>query len=419
MKYQTLKGFRDILPEEMRIREEIISKTKKIVEKYGFLPLDTPVLEQADLLLGKYGTEEKLIYKFKDQGGREIALRYDLTVSLARVIENYKNQLNFPFKRYQIGQVWRAEKPQKGRYREFVTFDIDIVGSAAPIADAEIITIMSEWLESFGLKFQIKINDRRILNAAAKKIGSDKKETKIIFTAIDKLDKIGFEGVKKELQKIQKGEKLIDYLKIKNNDFQAVEEFIDSPDFSKNLKEVIRQAKKLGAKNIVFDPRIVRGLDYYTSTIFEAIVSGYEEFGSVVGGGRFDKMISELAQGDYPAVGTGFGVDRIFEVLKAAGKIKPKTKNVQIAILNIEENLIDDYLDIAKKLREKNIPCEIFYKSEKLSKQLSRANRLKFPYVLIYGKDEKKTGKYTIKNMQTGKQETCSTIKDIIKIVKK
>lgn len=418
MKYQTLKGFRDILPDEMQIRNEVISKTKTIVEKYGFLPLDTPTLEQADLLLGKYGAEEKLIYRFRDQGGRDIALRYDLTVSLARIIDNYKGQLSFPFKRYQIGKVFRAEKPQKGRFREFEQFDVDIVGSKEPISDAEIIAMISEWLSSFGLKFKIKINDRQILDKVIKKINAGQKEGRAILTEIDKLDKSGFENVKRELSKFKGSKELIDFIKIKDDDFEAVEKFIGDSKIVENIKKVKKLAEKLGAKNLVFAPRIARGLDYYTSTIFEAVVDKNEDIGSVAGGGRYDEMIGKTAGGDYPAVGTTFGIDRLIEVLKAQKKIDQTSENIQIAILNIDENFMEDYLDIAKKLREKNVACEIFYQTEKISKQLSKISKRKIPFALIYGSQEKDKNIFVLKNMQTGKQETSPDIKKIIKMLK-
>ena len=252
MKYQTLKGFRDLLPDEMQIRNEIISKTRKLVEKYGFLPLDTPTLEQADLLLGKYGEEEKLIYKFKDFGGRDIALRYDLTVSLARIIDNYKGQLSFPFKRYQIGKVFRAEKPQKGRFREFEQFDVDIVGTSDAISDAEIIAMISEWISSFGLKFIIKINDRKILDALLSEASVDKKDAKAVFIAIDKLDKIGFEGVKKELEGIKYSSKIEKFLQQNNKEIESFDKVVNDPEALLNLKKVMAYAKKLGAKNLVF-----------------------------------------------------------------------------------------------------------------------------------------------------------------------
>ncbi|MFC1656749.1 histidine--tRNA ligase [Patescibacteria group bacterium] len=415
MNAQTLKGFRDIGPDEMLQRKEILAKTEEIVKKYGFLPLETPALEQADLLLGKYGSEEKLIYKFRDQGDREIALRYDLTVPLARFVENNKGQLNFPFKRYQIGQAWRTEKPQKGRFREFLQFDTDIVGSSDPTSDAEILAMISEWLDSFDLKFQIKVNDRKILDDALDSIDASKEDRKKISIAIDKLDKIGFEEVKKELEGIKNISALMEFLKWNKGDIDSFAKLVNNKNVTKNLKEIIRQAKKLGAKNIVFDPRIIRGLDYYTSTIFEATISDYENVGSVTGGGRYDKMISELASGNYPAVGTSFGIDRIAEVLKESKKLEMKTQSTQIVILNIDEKLINDYLEIVKKLRDKNINCELIYSTEKISKQLSKVSKKNIPFVLIYGSQEKQKDIFVLRDMQKNQQKEYKNLEEIIK----
>ncbi len=415
MNAQTLKGFRDIGPDEMLQRKQILAKTEEIVKKYGFLPLETPALEQADLLLGKYGSEEKLIYKFKDQGDREVALRYDLTVPLSRFIENNKGQLTFPFKRYQYEKVWRAEKPQKGRFREFSQFDIDIVGSSNTISDAEILAMISEWLEGFGLKFQIIVNDRTIFNELISKIKATTGQSKAISVLIDKVDKIGIEETKRGIQEIIKDDLVLEYLQIKDNDFKTLEKLLENSEVTKKLQKIILQAEKLGAKNIIFNPKIIRGLDYYTGTIFEATIDGLENIGSVAGGGRYDKMISDLASGEFPAVGTTLGIDRISEVLKETKKNNIKIKGTQLSILNIEENSTNDYLEIAKKFREKNITCELFYNTEKISKQLSKVSKKNIPFALIYGSQEKEKGIFVLRDMQKNEQKEYKNLDEIIK----
>jgi histidyl-tRNA synthetase len=414
MDFQTLKGFRDIGPTDLQLRNAVIAKSEALVQKYSFVPIVTPALEQAGLLLGKYGTEEKLIYKFRDQGDRDVALRYDLTVPLARYISNNRGKLNFPFKRYQIGNVWRAEKPQQGRYREFVQFDADIVGSTSPIADAEVISMISDWLDDLGMKFKIKVNDRTILDAVIEKMGLDSKDAKTIYIAIDKLGKASADAVLKEIQTkgVKVTESMSKFLEWDQGDIGAFAGFVKDKKVLDRLKSVMSHAEKLGAKDLIFDPRLARGLDYYTSTIFEASVDDYGNIGSVAAGGRYDHMISEMAGGEFEAVGMTFGIDRIVEVLKKEDHTL-LDESTDITILNLEESMLDEYLDIANALRKHDLHVSIMYEVRPIAKQLDRVNKAGTAKVLIYGQQEKAKGIYVLKDMRTSKQQEFSSLSEV------
>lgn len=295
IKAQTLKGFRDFLPTEAKKRQLVISTLKEVFELYGFEPLETPALEYEEVLTGKYGDEgEKLMYKFEDNGKRKVALRYDQTVPLARVVAQYQSELILPFKRYQIQNVWRAENTQKGRYREFLQCDIDTVGSPSFKADAEIIVCALECFKVLGFKnVKVLINDRSVFK--------DLKPQYV--STIDKLEKIGKDGVIKEL--IQKGMGKEDAKKIVNSFDKAKPEST-----VKNLFEIL---EKMGLKentDFVFKPSLARGLDYYTSTIVEVVSDDYP-YGSLAGGGRYDNLIGIFSGKQIPAVGIAFGFDRL------------------------------------------------------------------------------------------------------------
>ena len=305
----TPKGFRDIAPEMAKRRRETIAKMASVLEGFGFVPLETPAVEFADTLKGKYGEEaDKLIYEFEDRGGRKLALRYDLTVPLARFVASNLNLIEKdPFRRYQIGEVFRGENPQKGRWRQFTQFDVDSVGSLEPAEDAKIIAAAIKSLEAIGIKkFEMRINDRNLFNKFVED-GLVKEEDLIsVVRTLDKIDKIFEEGVISELE--SKG-----YSK------EAAETILQS---AKSFKEnerllmIFSELKKLGINEnqYQFDPTLARGLDYYTSTIFEIRIPGYTG-GSVAGGGRYDNLIGMFAKKQIPAVGFAFGLDRIVEVL--------------------------------------------------------------------------------------------------------
>lgn len=394
---QTLKGFRDFLPAQMRIRNYVKNILVQTFEQFGFEPLETPTLEYATTLMGKYGDEaDKLVYQFKDNGDRLVGLRYDLTVPASKVLAIYQNQIPLPFKRYQIQSVWRADKPQKGRYREFTQSDIDIFGPASPALDAEIVAIIYQILQKLNFKkYQIKINSRPVLYQILSQTGIDTNQNSIL-QSIDKLDKIGQDGVIKELLSKDLPESKI----------KLIFEYIKSAQPDEYLKQVLDQIYALGVpKSIaVFSPTIVRGLDYYTGPIFETYVEE-PKIGSITGGGRYDNLVKTLGGPDVPAVGTTLGFDRIVDCiteLNLLPELNTNTTKVMVANFGLETQA--QTTKLANFLRDNNINTFLYPYSDKLGKQFAYASDKYIPYVAIIGPDELKMGKITLKNMAKKEQ---------------
>ena len=308
----TPKGFRDIAPELAKKRREVVNKIADVLEKYDFVPLETPTIEFAETLLGKYGEEEKLIYQFTDRGGRELALRYDLTVPLARYIANNIGILDKgPFSRYQVGQVFRGEKPQKGRYREFTQFDFDTVGSDSPDEDAKVTVAALKACDSVGLKDSVMlVNDRGVFKNLTNEGIVNDNELPQVLRSLDKLEKIGKDGFLRELEKNNipknKGNAIL-------NNMPVLKKALDD---SKSISSILKLAKEenIDTKRIVLSPQLARGLDYYTSTIFELRPNDKPGELSIGGGGRYDKLIGMFAGKPIPAVGFSFGIDRILAI---------------------------------------------------------------------------------------------------------
>lgn len=391
VKAQTPKGFRDFSPEEARLRESVIATLKEVFSSYGFAPLETPAIEYQETLLGKYGEEaDKLIYLFQDRGGRDIGLRYDLTVPLARVVAQYQNELPIPFKRYQIAPVWRADKPQAGRFREFWQADVDTVGSPSLLADAEVIACIADCAKKLGFnRFQIKVNDRNILASLSP----------AEIRALDKLEKIGKEGVIKELVKLGKKKAEAEKLFAKIKKTKAPE----------SIKKLFGYLESFGVSKdfLKFDPLLARGLDYYTGTIFELLLPDYPS-GSVGGGGRYDDLIGQFSGRDLPAVGFSFGIDRVVEALKQTGVLAEETNITapDILITVMDEKLADYSIKLSKALRDAGFLAEVYPDEQtKLDKQLKYADKRGIPWVAIAGTEEVKGNQVTLKNMQTGKQK--------------
>lgn len=383
----TPKGFRDFLGESARTRQTVINSLTQVFERFGFEPLLTPALEYAEVLKGKYGEEEKLIYEFEDRGGRQVALRYDQTVPLSRVIASYPN-LPKPYKRYQIQPVWRAENPQKGRYREFVQVDLDTIGSSSLLTDAEVIACAVAALEELGFeKFTVKVNDREIFANLPNSV----------ISAIDKIDKIGREGVAA-------------LIKAQNySDFQTDEilKKITESTPTEKVSQLFDLLEKLKIRKGVyaFDPSLARGLDYYTGLIFELEIEGYDA-GSVGGGGRYDKLIGLVSENSFPAVGFSFGFDRLLEALEL---IKPKiepNQGTQILVTVFSPEFLESSLEAVSFLRNQGVSTEIYLDPEaKLEKQMKYADQKSIPYTLIIGPEEVKEKVVTFKNLKDRKQE--------------
>jgi len=430
-----LKGFRDYLPEKMILREKIINTVKEVYERFGFLPLETPALEYAETLLGKYGEEaDKLVYRFRDYGGREIALRYDLTVPLARVVAIYP-ELPKPFKRYQIAPVWRAEKPQKGRFREFIQCDVDIVGTSSMRADAEIVNVMYETMQALGFNnFVIQINNRKILDGLISNLKIDKSKSLIIFRILDKLEKIGKEKVKQELiengLKVKEAEKILKFIQPKGSNREILNKLKKS--FSngsktiggiKELESILNYSKALGIpeKNLKINLSIVRGLDYYTGPVFETILPDCRGVGSVFGGGRFDNLIGMFLGKAIPAVGVSLGVDRIFSAMEMLKMFPEKTTISQILVTVFDKSTEKRSLKLANELRKSGINTEIYLGRGNLSKQLKYVDKKGIPFAIIFGPKEMKEKVFIIKILETGEQikvkskELLEKLKKIIK----
>ncbi|MEW6618683.1 MAG: histidine--tRNA ligase [bacterium] len=431
---KTLRGFRDYMPEEMRVRDQILSTIKKVYELYGFVPLATPALEYKETLLGLGGEEiNKQMYTFTDKDGNEVGLRFDLTVPLSRVIAQYP-QLPKPFKRYQVQPVWRCDKPDPGRFREFIQFDIDIVGTSEMIADVEIILAMYDSLNALGLTdFRIRCNNRKIIDSLIKYADIPVEPSHSVFKVIDKLEKQGLEAVKQELGagRIDSSGDEIKGLNLEVNQILKIEEFLLLPQNTRNeaitsvteffkgvstadkgIRELEEINKYLSALEIpddkvTIDLSIARGLDYYTGPVYEAILLDAREFGSVMGGGRFDQLIGQFLGKEIPATGASIGVDRIFDAMKkcAPSESRPSVANVFITVM-VKEKMVE-YMKIGHRLREEGINTEVYIgKEQKIGKQLEYADKCSIPIAVIIGPEEFSNNEVTIKDLRVLKKET-------------
>jgi histidyl-tRNA synthetase len=441
------KGTRDFSPEEMVKRNFIFDTIKSVFRKFGYQEIQTPSMENLETLTGKYGDEgDKLIFKILNSGDflskvspeelqvgdakkltskvSEKALRYDLTVPFARYVVAHQNDISLPFKRFQIQPVWRADRPQKGRYREFYQCDADVVGSESLLNEAEFVLIYQEALSQLGLKdFSILINNRKILSGIAEIIG--KPELIIDMTvAIDKLDKIGLEGVCKEL--LERGftqadiEKLQPIIELKGSNsekIQALKKVLASSEIGqKGIEEVetiftyIQQLQTPNATlpNVALDITLARGLNYYTGAIFE--VKSYEvTMGSIGGGGRYDDLTGMFGLKNLSGVGISFGADRIYDVLEELGAFpKNTTESTKVLISNFDEAAEKFALPILSQLRAAGIAAELYPQAAKLKKQLGYADAKHIPYVILIGSEEMASGLLSLKNMNSGEQSTLT-----------
>ena len=425
---RTLPGFMELLPKDQIMFNKMKEKIQKSYEKFGFLPIDTPVIEMADVLLAKAGGEtEKQIYRFQ-KGDNDLALRFDLTVPLAKYVAEYTNELSFPFRRYQIGKVYRGERAQRGRFREFYQCDIDVIGDGELniINDAEIPSIMYEVFKELGLEnFTIRINNRKILNGLFQSINAEDKAVDIM-RIIDKIEKIGVENVKYELRELgiseENIEKIIEFIQIDGNTDEKIKALenlkIENEVYSlgvTELKEVINYIRlfKVPEEYFTVDVSIARGLDYYTGTVYETFLNDYKSIGSICSGGRYSDLAGYYTDKKLPGVGMSIGLTRLFFVLNDINLIKAERKSIsEILIVSMVPDL-KPAIDTANKLREAGINTEIYFDEKKIKAKFKYADKLKIPYVIVIGEDEIQTGKLTLKNMETGEQEQ-KTIEEII-----
>ena len=428
---RTLPGFMELLPTDQIMFNEIKEKIQKSYEKFGFLPLDTPVIESSEVLLAKAGGEtEKQVYRFT-KGESDLSLRFDLTVPLAKYVSEYYNELSFPFRRYQIGKVYRGEKAQAGRFREFYQCDIDIIGdeTLSIINDAEIPSIIYETFKTLGFnKFTICINNRKILNGLFEELNLQEKSTDVL-RIIDKIEKIGEEKVKEELRKIEiidsSIETIINFIKIQGNKQEKIEKLeklqIKSETFKlgvEELKTVLNGIKTFGVpeENYEVDLSIARGLDYYTGTVYETFIDGYKNLGSVCSGGRYENLADYYTERKLPGVGVSIGLSRFFYQLNKAGLLSNEKNTIaKVLVVSMDED-ISKAIEVATILRTNNINTQIYTENKKIKAKFKYADKLKIPYVIILGEDEIKTNTITLKNMETGEQQTIK-IEDAINII--
>ena len=417
---RTLSGFMELLPSEQILFDQIKEKIERTYKKFGFLPLDTPIIELSEVLLAKAGGEtEKQIYRF-NKGDTDLSLRFDLTVPLSKyVAKNYGN-LSFPFRRYQIGKVYRGERTQKGRYREFYQCDIDIIGDGELdiINDAELPSVIYTIFKELGFDdFTICINNRKILNGLFENIAQKENSTQIL-RIIDKIEKIGKQAVIEELKKIDVSEdaieKIIEFIEISGTSKEKIEKLknlnISNETFETGLKElefVYNNIKLFGVpeENYKIDLTIARGLDYYTGTVYETFLNNYRELGSICSGGRYENLAEYYTDKKLPGVGVSIGLTRLFYKLNELGLIKSTKKSIsEVIIIPMIENL-EEPIKLATELRNLGINTEIYSNNKKLKAKMKYADKLQIPYVIVIGEDEINTNKIKLKNMETGNEE--------------
>lgn len=389
IKPQTLKGFRDFLSEDAIKRQYLKDKIRRVFELYGYDPIETPALEYLETFAGQIGEEEKLFYRFQDQGGRWVALRYDQTVPTCRLVAQYPDKITMPFKRYQIQQTWRAEKPQKGRYREFLQCDADIFGIYGPEADAEVIALSMDIYMLLGFK-EIKTltNDRALFKGIPYPV----------ITSIDKFKKIGEAKVIKEI--IQKG--------YTEKEAKKYLEKVTNLKPNKTIKTIFAYLKAAGFPDswYQFEPTLARSFSYSTGPIWEIEIPGFAA-GSVLGGERFDELVGTFSKKDVPGTGFGLGFDRTLEAMEEFGLIPSKKTKAQVLVTIFSPELSEESIKLATKIRGEGINTDLYPDPEaKLDQQLKYANRKGIPFVAILGPEEVKEGKVTLKDMTTGIQKS-------------
>lgn len=416
-----LPGFMELLPEDQIAFNRMYDTIRGVYERYGFLPLDTPTIELSEVLLAKAGGEtEKQIYRF-DKGDTDLALRFDLTVPLARYVAQHQQDLVFPFKRYQMSKVFRGERPQKGRFREFYQCDIDVIGldSLDIVYDAEMPAIICQVFKEldFG-SFTIRLNNRKVLNGFFSELGYADKIGDILRT-IDKLEKMGKEAVNEELKEfgVAAGdiERILAFIAIKgsNDEVLAALKAQDIADERyqagvSELEAVIGYLRRFGIaeENFRIDLTIARGLDYYTGTVFETMLNDYPSMGSICSGGRYDNLADYYTDQKLPGIGISIGLTRLFYQLKENGLVKSNAGSLaRVIVIPMGEDDMNEAIAVAAKVRGEGIPADVYYQQKGMKQKMKYAARLGIPYAAIIGESERASASVMLKNMETGEQE--------------
>ena len=430
---KTLPGFMELMPKDQILFNKMKEKIQKSYEKFGFLPIDTPIIEKAEVLLAKPGGETEIqIYSF-EKGDNNLALRFDLTVPLAKYVSQYYNELTFPFRRYQIGKVYRGERPQKGRFREFYQCDIDIIGDRelSIINDAEMPAIIYNTIKELGFEdFTICMNNRKILTGLFEELELQEKSVDVM-RIIDKLEKIGKENVVATLKDDfsipeEKINRIMEFIAIDGTTDEKLQKLeilkFKSAIFNKGveeLKEVVKYVRSFGVPDTNFkvDLTIARGLDYYTGTVYETFLNKYREIGSVCSGGRYENLAEYYTDKKLPGVGISIGLTRLFYKLNELQAIKEEQKSVaKVLVISMIEDKTKA-LEISNTLVKSGICAEVYLEDKKIKAQFKYADRLEIPYVIVIGEDEITNNTITLKNMKEGNQET-TTLEKAIEILR-
>lgn len=416
-KPQILKGFRDYLPEQMRMRQEVIGRFRSVFESFGFEPLDTPAIEYLEVLTGKAGENEKLMYEFSDHGDRRVGLRYDLTVPLARFVAMHQSEIVLPFRRYHIAPVWRAEKPQRGRFREFWQCDADIVGSPAPVADAEIIAILGAALTSVGLpRYSIVVSHRQLLARMAAWAGIPDERAGQVYRSVDKLAKIGSDGVVEELAGSgidhAAARRVVEALSEETANALALDRIADrlvgdsvAQDAIGELKEIFAVLPSMGVSEaqVRFDPTLARGLDYYTGPVFEALVDE-PKVGSVAGGGRYENLIGTFANRSITATGVSLGLERILEVVTEFQLISACESAADVLIISANSDAAEA-ASIASQVRSEGWRVELGLQPKRsVGEQFKFGFRKGIPVALVVGAAGVAADAVRIKQLRSGEE---------------
>ena len=414
---RTLKGFRDFPPALAMPREELIDKARAVFRSYGFAPIDTPALEYSEILTGKGGDEsDKQMYRFTDHGGRDVALRFDLTVPFARFAAQHIGQLGTPFKRYHIGPVWRGENTQHGRYREFYQCDFDTIGTDANAADIETVLVIHDLLEALGFeRFAIHVNNRLILNGLLESLGLAE-ESAAILRALDKLQKIGAEKVIAEMSETdavsrEQAEHILATVQTTGANAEILDQIERScgdndlaAEGIANLRQLVDAFEGAGfpEDRLVIDLSIARGLDYYTGTVYETLLGDLPVIGSVCSGGRYDDLAGLYTKQHLPGVGASLGLDRLMAAMEELGLLQDAATSADVFIVQFSAEALPSYIALARRLRQAGLRIELYPEAKGMGRQLKYADRKGFPIALIGGPDELAKGVWQVKDMRDG-----------------
>ncbi|MCG8584000.1 MAG: histidine--tRNA ligase [Pirellulales bacterium] len=429
---RTLKGFRDYLPQAMIPREAIIETARRVYQSYGFAPIDTPALEYLEILTGKGSDEtDKQMYRFEDHGGRQVGMRFDLTIPLARFVAQHKNDLVFPLKRYHIASVWRGENTQRGRYREFMQCDFDTIGTESIVADTETALVIHDLMRAIGFEgFVVRINNRKVLSGLLEKLELAERSTEIL-RALDKLAKIGRERVAAEMTSAagcseQQAESVLALAELSGTNDAVLAELETLVSGNETglagvaaLRDVLAGVSAAGVDSakVRLDVSIARGLDYYTGTIFETFLDELPAIGSVCSGGRYDNLVDVYSKEHLPGIGASLGLDRLLAAMEELGRIEDVRTPAEVFIPLFAAERLSDYLRLAATLRAASLRVAVYPEAKKLGKQLQYADRQGFRVAVIVGDSEFADGRCQLKDLASGEQQDIALDDDAAALI--